>query len=69
MTKHKAIDRARTRARKRQEDVFVIWSVEETDRPGEHYQTATAEELETYYNGTHDNNVHACIAPDGTIDA
>jgi hypothetical protein len=67
MTRQAAIDWARKRARRINAEVFVIWSAEETDPPGEHYQTATDEDLAGFYHGC--GEPIAVVQPDGTIEA
>lgn len=51
MTRSAAGQRARTLANRRQREYFVVWSVEETDAPREHYHVSSDEDLDGYYLG------------------
>jgi hypothetical protein len=66
MNKHAAIIWAQKRARKTQHEVFVVWSVEEQDEPGQHYHTSNADDLDGFYSGC---EVVAVAQPDGLVEA
>lgn len=55
---------AQSRANVRKEAIAVVWSVEDDDVEGEHYHTATAGELATYYFGIAPNAILAWLDPE-----
>lgn len=65
MTKPQAIRRARERAKRRNQEIHIVWSNEPDDPPGEHYHTATDDDLDGFYNGC---TAVLTMQPDGTIE-
>lgn len=63
MTEQQAYRRAQTLANRKQREYFVVWSVEETDAPREHYHVSNEYDLDGYYLGA---EVVTCIEPNTT---
>jgi hypothetical protein len=57
-----AYKKASQRARETLTDRYVVWSVEDTDRAGEHYHVATEEAVDTFYLGA---TIAAVFGPEG----
>ena len=51
MTKPHAIQHAKQAAKLRRQFVYIVWSVEDQDRPREHYHLASEFDLSTFYQG------------------
>lgn len=65
MTKQQAFSAARRIANRKEEMAYVVWSVEDTDQPGQHYQSASEWDLDTFYCGA---EIVASVDPDGEIE-
>lgn len=66
MTLTQATHRARERAKATRRTRYVVWSIEETDTPGEHYHVATEDDFDGFYMGC---TAQLAINPDGTVEA
>jgi hypothetical protein len=62
MTERKARETASGNAKRKQVEYFVVWSVEESDIPSQHYQVSNESDLEGFLLGC---EVVACFGPDG----
>lgn len=65
MREQDAMRKASERARRLQQDRYVVWCEEPQDADGQHYHIVSDWGLETDYLGLSDASIVACFGPDG----